>query len=77
MGLTEETGKTISSVVESMKTAPSCLAVIFLAALFAVLTFYSLRSERTEMHQRQLALIERCTFPPPHEAPPFQRDKGA
>jgi hypothetical protein len=74
MGVTEEAGKTISNVVESMKQSPSCLAVIFLAALFAILTFVSLRSERTEMHERQLALIGRCTFPPPHAEPPFQRN---
>lgn len=60
MGIAEEASKTISAVAESMKGSPSCLAAILLAALFAGFTYLSLVAERHEMHERQMALIDKC-----------------
>jgi hypothetical protein len=76
MGVTEEAGKTITGVAESMKSSPSCIAAILLAAMFSALSYASLRNERTDMQERQMALIERCSFLAPHNEPPFQRNSN-
>jgi len=65
MGLTEEAGKTVSSIAESMKGNPSCLAAIILAGMFALLTYFSFTQERKYYQERQIALIQRCTFTAP------------
>lgn len=62
MGVTEEAGKIAANAVEGLKTNPSCLAAIALAAIFAVLTYFSLTAQRTEAHERQMMMLERC-FP--------------
>lgn len=71
MNIPEETGKTISNVADALRGNPSCLAAILLAAMFAVLTYLSLVGEREDMQRRQMALIDRCQFLPPHTDPPF------
>jgi hypothetical protein len=60
-----EIGKSVSSVAESLKDNPSCLAAILLAAMFAVLTYFSMRQDREYYQERQMALIQRCTFTDP------------
>lgn len=54
------------SIVEGLKPNPSCLAAITLAAIFGLLTYYSLVAERHEMHERSMRLIDHC-FPAPRE----------
>jgi hypothetical protein len=56
----EEIQKTVTSVTEALKTNPSCLAAILLAAIFALLTYFSMTIERHEAHERAMALITKC-----------------
>jgi hypothetical protein len=53
----------VHSVADAMKNNPTCLAAVLLSAMFALLTYLSLAGERSEMHERQLKLIERCVPP--------------
>lgn len=64
--LPEEAGKAIATIADSFKGSPACLAAILLAAMFALLTYFSLVAERSEMHERQMKLIDHC-FPPMRE----------
>lgn len=70
-----DSGKTVSSVANAMRSNPSCLAAIILAAFFALLTYQSMRAERAESHARQLALISRCSFTAPADHPLVDRDR--
>jgi hypothetical protein len=60
----EGTGSSFKHLLDSMRGNPSCIAALMMAALFAILTYWTLSAERREMHERQLKLIERCTITP-------------
>lgn len=66
MSIPEEAGKTISNVADALKTNPSCLAAITLAAIFGILTYLTLRDEQAQTQQRQMLLLEKC-FPTPRD----------
>lgn len=55
-------GKIVSGIAEAMKSNPSCLAAVLLSALFAVLTYWSLKQDREFYQVRQMALIQRCNI---------------
>lgn len=59
----------VKNILREFSGNPSCLAAILLAALFALLTYRSLREERMEMHERQKMLIEKCIAPHVHTGP--------
>lgn len=42
---------------------PLCLAAVLLAAMFGLLTYFSLTTERHEAHERTMAVIARCFGP--------------
>lgn len=62
-GPVEEAGKVATSAVEALKTNPSCLAAIMLAALFAGLTFYALQRDADRRAKTTDILLERCYAP--------------
>lgn len=64
MSITEEAGKVASGVVDALKSSPSCLAAILMAALFASMVFFSAKDRDRQFHERQLALMQAC-FPSP------------
>jgi hypothetical protein len=58
-----EAGKAVSNAIEGLKTNPSCLAAILLAALFAVLTYVAMQREAERYNARvetMMSLINRC-----------------
>lgn len=57
-----ETGKVVTSVIETFKGNPTCLAVTVLAGIFAALTFYALQRSDQRSHDARIMLLERC-FP--------------
>ena len=65
MGVPEETGKVATSIVEGLKTSPSCLAAIILAAMFALLTFYALQRDADRRSKTVDTLLAHCVFPGP------------
>jgi hypothetical protein len=52
----EEAGRVATSAIEGLKTNPSCLAAILLAALFALLTFFALQGEERRAHDRMMEI---------------------
>jgi len=45
----------VSSVAESMKGSPACLAAILLAGVMAILTYFTLREDQARSHEREMA----------------------
>lgn len=78
MTVPEQAGKVATSVVEGLKTNPSCLAAILLAGIFAFLTYIGLQRE-AERSQRRLEgvvkLLDRC-MEPEHGAPTGDELRG-
>jgi hypothetical protein len=48
------------TTVEGLKSNPSCLAAIALAAIFAVLTFYAMQRDADRRAQTVNTLLTRC-----------------
>jgi len=69
--ISDDAGKVATTTVEALKGSPSCLAAILFACIMALLTYFALRDEETQMHQRQMLLIEKCVYTPsPDYHPP-------
>lgn len=62
MSLPEGTTTLVGSVIDAMKSNPSCLAALIFALILAALVYLSFDNYQEEMHARQMAMIERC-FP--------------
>lgn len=63
MSVPEQVGKVASGTVDALKTNPSCLAAIILAALFAILTYIAMQREAERYNARvetMMSLINRC-----------------
>ena len=63
MTIPEQTGKIVTSVTDGLKTNPSCLAAIVLAAFFALLTYIALQreAERSQLRlQSTIDLLNKC-----------------
>jgi hypothetical protein len=60
----EEVGKVATSAIEALKASPSCLVAVIFAITMALLTYFSLRDEQAQLHERQMLMISKCF---PHE----------
>jgi hypothetical protein len=63
MGVVEEGGKVAGSVIEGLKSNPSCLAALAVLAIIAVLHYFS--AEREAMRQARrfdavVSMLNRC-----------------
>jgi hypothetical protein len=63
-------GSAISSIAESMKGQPACLAVVLLAAMMAWLAYHSTGAIQQRVHEREqmnknlmLETLENCPLP--------------
>lgn len=54
MGAIEEGGKVAASVVEGLKTNPSCLAALAVVGLFGILSYF----ENTQQNERMMKRSE-------------------
>ena len=62
MSLPEEAGKVASNAIEAMRTNPSCLAALLLAAMFVVLLYTVNQREADRRAHTVDTMLERC-FP--------------
>lgn len=60
MSFPEEAGKVATSAIDGLKTNPSCLAAILLAAMMAAFTYFALQADAQRTHERAMAMLERC-----------------
>lgn len=63
MSIPEQTGKVATSLIEGLKTNPSCLAALAIVALFAILQYFDNRqeSERIMLRTQEVTkLLDRC-----------------
>lgn len=63
MGAVEEGGKVASSVVEGLKTNPSCLAALAVVTVFGVLQYFESENQNARIIDRTKeigTLLERC-----------------
>jgi len=60
MGAGEEVGKVASETVAAVKTNPSCLAAILLAAMFAVLTYVAFQRDADRRSRTVEIVLSRC-----------------
>lgn len=64
MSIPEEAGKVLHNAIEGLKVNPSCLAAIMLAAMFALLIYFSAKDREDQYHARISLLLERCLYQP-------------
>jgi hypothetical protein len=63
MSIPEQTGKVATSLIEGLKTNPSCLAALAIVALFAILQYFDNRQENDRIMlrtQEVTKLLDKC-----------------
>lgn len=63
MSIPEQAGKVATSVIDGLKTNPSCLAALAVVALFAVLQYFENEHQNDRIMQRTQelgSLLNRC-----------------
>jgi hypothetical protein len=58
-----ETREVATSIVDAFKNNPTCLAVVVLASLFSVLTFFALQRDADRRSELLKIVVERCLPP--------------
>ena len=70
MTVPEQVGKVATGAIDALKTNPSCLAAILLAALFAVLVYVGSQREGERAQRRlevTMEMLQSCIAKEPHQ----------
>jgi hypothetical protein len=63
MSIPEQTGKVATSLIDGLKSNPSCLAALAVVALFAVIQYFDNRQQNERMLMRTTEvgkLLDKC-----------------
>jgi len=63
MSASEEAAKAATSAIDAMRTNPSCLAALMLAAMFSMLSYYNNQRD-DEQRSRTLDILMKSCFKP-------------
>src|SRR5262245_63783377 len=63
MGIGDQSGDITKSVTDGLKGNPLCLAVVLLAAIIALFSYFKNRTDQDNEQERFMALAQKCWSP--------------